>query len=224
MSIDDLIAELEAAKGDPARLTVATLDAVLSSTGRAELRPAVEAAAIPHWFNADILACLTETDGQSVEDILAEVRALPMIEGFPARQGWNVHEATRMALRNHVLETDPERFRRLSARAASCLSGDDPHHRIEAVYHRLVADPPDGAEALRQLSSNWFAEGRYEYLQSLAVVLEEVLDSKRLAPLARAQSILRFCDIREDYLLLPRIEMLGQEAASQLRERAQLST
>ena len=67
-----------------------------------------------------------------------------MIEGFPARQGWNVHEATRMALRNHVLETDPERFRRLSARAASCLSGDDPHHRIEAVYHRLVADPPDG--------------------------------------------------------------------------------
>ena len=80
-----------------------------------------------------------------------------------------------------------------------------------------------GAEALRQLSSNWFAEGRYD-TQSLAVVLEEVLDSKRLAPLARAQSILRFCDIREDYLLLPRIEMLGQEAASQLRERAQLST
>ena len=165
MNIDDLIAELQAAQGDPAKLTLATLDAVLSGTGRPELRPAVEAASIPHWFDADILACLMETDAQSAGDIVAQLRTLPMVEDFPARHGWNVHEATRLALRNHLLETDPERFRRLSARAASCLSGDDPHHRIEAVYHRLVADPQDGADALRQLYSSWFFEGRYEHLQ-----------------------------------------------------------
>src|SRR3954467_329006 len=104
-----------------------------------------------------------------------------MVEGFPTRQGWNIHEATRLALRNHLLETDPERFRRLSARAASCLSGDDRHHRIESVYHRLVAAPREGADSLRQLYSSWYFEGRYENLQSLAIVLEEVLDTTWLA-------------------------------------------
>jgi tetratricopeptide (TPR) repeat protein len=212
MNIDELIAELQAAQGDPARLTLTTLDAVLSGTGRPELRPAVEAAAMPHWFDADILACLMETRAQSASDIVAQLHTLPMIESFPARHGWNVHEATRLALRNHLFETDPERFRRLSARAASCLSGDDPYREIEAVYHRLVADPRDGADFLRQLYTSWLFEGCYEHLQSLSVVLEEALDSKWLAPFARAQCLLRFCAIRFDYLLSQRVEMLAYKA------------
>jgi hypothetical protein len=220
MNIDELIAELRAAQGDPAKLTLATLDAMLSGTGQSKLRPAVEAAAIPHWFDADILACLMETEAQSAGDILAALRTLPMIEGFPARHGWNVHEATRKALRNHLLETDPERFHRLSVRAASCLSGDDPHHRIESVYHRLVADPRDGADSLRQLCSDWSAEGRYAPLQSLAVVLEELLNSNWLEPLARAQCLLRFCEIRYEYLLSQRMEMLGHEALKILSDES----
>jgi tetratricopeptide (TPR) repeat protein len=212
MNIDELIAELQAAQGDPARLTLTTMDAVLSGTGRPELRPAVEAAAMPHWFDADILACLMETDAQSASDIVAQLHTLPMVETFPARHGWNVHEATRLALRNHLFETNPERFRRLSARAASCLSGDDPYREIEAVYHRLVADPRDGADFLRELHSSWFVAVRRDHLQSLAVVLEELLDSNWLEPLARAQCLLRLCEIREGYLLSISLEMLGREA------------
>ena len=214
MSIEALLAGIAAATGDPARLSLATLDVVLALRGEPELRSAVHAAAIPHWFNAEILACCTETDHETSERIFARLQTLPMVETFAARGGMNVHEATRLALRDHLLNTDPDRFHRLSSRAANCFEGDAPHLLIEALYHRLVTEPVLGAEALRQLCLQWDSAGKHEVLQSLAVVLEELVRNQTLAPGARAQCIVRLCEIRGDSLPAQQAEALGREAQS----------
>ena len=212
MSIEQLVASLQAANGDPDRLGLITLDTVLASRGESELRRVVEAAAIPHWFDARILGCCAELDAEQSESALGKLRALPMVEAFAARGGVNVHEATRMALRDHLLKTDPDRFHHLSTRAANCFHGDEPHLRIEALYHRLIAEPEQGADALRQQWLEWDSAGRQEALQSLAVVLEELIRHQELAPAARAQCILRFCYIRNFSLPLRQAEVLGREA------------
>jgi tetratricopeptide (TPR) repeat protein len=206
MSIDQFMAQIEAAKDDPTRLALITLDAVLASREQTTLRPVVEAAAIPHWFDAKLLACCMEADGElsdNVEGVIEKLCALPMVEPFAARGGWNVHARTRLALRDYLQSTqstDPDRFRRLSSRAVHCFDGDAPHLRIEALYHLLVAEPQQGADSLRQLWLQWDAAGRHEALQSLAIVLEELIKNQALASAARAQCVLRFCMIRGESL------------------------
>jgi tetratricopeptide (TPR) repeat protein len=215
MSIDRLLAQIEAAKDDPTRLALITLDAVLASREQTALRPVVEAAAIPHWFDAKLLAGCMEIHGErnaSLEGIFEELCALPMVEPFAARNGWNVHARTRLALRDHLQSADPGRFHCLSSRAASCFAGEAPHLRIEALYHLLVAEPQQGTDALRQLWLQWHATGRHEALQSLAVVLEELIKNQALAPTARAQGIVRFCMIRDASLPAQQTEALCREA------------
>ena len=184
----------------------------LPAEENAELRHVVEAAAIPHWFDAKILACCAELDAEQSESAFGKLHTLPMVEDFAARGGMNVHEATRMALRDHLVKTDPDRFHHLSTRATNCFQGDEPHLRIEALYHRLIAEPEQGRDALRQLYSQWNSAGQHEALQSLAVVLEELIRHQTLAPAARAQCILRFCDIRGASLPSQQTEVLGREA------------
>lgn len=113
MDFDEQIRLLQAAQGDPQKLALATLDILLTSYPSA-LRRAFEAAAIPHWFDERLLADLLDDDlrGDSHRWFEAVV-ALPAVEPFPARQGYNVHEATRLGLRRRLYAESPERFREL---------------------------------------------------------------------------------------------------------------
>ncbi len=61
MNFEDAITRLQAAQGDPQKLTLATVDIVLAAH-EPGLRPALEAASVPHWFTPKILAALMETD------------------------------------------------------------------------------------------------------------------------------------------------------------------
>jgi tetratricopeptide (TPR) repeat protein len=218
MSMDQFLAQIEAAKDDPTRLALITLDAVLASREQAVLRPVLEAAAIPHWFDSNLLACCVETDCKLSNDTFGQLCALPMVEQFTARGGMNIHARMRLALGRHLQCTDPERFHRLSIRAASCFEGELPHLRIETLYHLLVAAPQQGADTLRQLYKQWNAAGRHESLQSLAVALEELLRSASLAPIARVQSILRYCLIRDESLPAQQTEILCREAQAVLTD------
>jgi hypothetical protein len=101
MTAEQTIAKLQATQGDPRQLALVTLDIVLSQHKRG-LRNALEAAAIPHWFTKDILAKLLEIDDDQAAEYLDQLRRLPMVEPFPARDGWSVHEATRLALRSDL--------------------------------------------------------------------------------------------------------------------------
>lgn len=56
-NLDHILAQLKAAQGNPQALTLATLNIVLEARGP-QLRPLIEAAAIPHWFDPAILTAL----------------------------------------------------------------------------------------------------------------------------------------------------------------------
>src|SRR4051794_5317053 len=123
MSITSIVSRLKEARGDLQKLTLATLDIVLS-TRESWIREALEAAAIPHWFTAPAIAKLLQNDDATAAKYLEGLKTLPMVETFATRDGWNVHEATRLALRSHLVREDPERFQKLSARAAETFRGD----------------------------------------------------------------------------------------------------
>jgi hypothetical protein len=89
---------LQEAQGDPQKLALVTLDIVLESS-EPWMRDVVEAAAVPHWFTAGILGALVQVDPDTAGRYLQALTRLPMVETFAARNGWNVHEMSRLALR-----------------------------------------------------------------------------------------------------------------------------
>ena len=113
---------LQAAQGNPALLALATVDLVhhaLPEPERGLIKDALVAAAVPHWCNCEFLAALLGVSSHEGETLLAPLRALTVVEPFPARgEGTvNVHEAARLALREHLRTTDPVVWRSLAARA-----------------------------------------------------------------------------------------------------------
>ena len=149
------------AHGDPALLALATVDLTYSDIPSAEriaLRTALEAAAVPHWCDAGVLAGLIDDSGSLSHGQWARLKALPVVESFPARgvDAGNVHEASRLAIRKYLAETQPTRFIDLSARSARVFEADTrPVGRIEWIYHLLVADPERGASELEDLNRAW---------------------------------------------------------------------
>lgn len=114
---------------------------------------ALEAAAVPHWFDQQLLASLL--DGGSVqraEAMYHAVIALPMVESFASRSGYNVHEATRLALRERLQQRDPDRLKELSSKVADALHGTEDHVRAERAYHMLLSDPGSGGRAIWALA------------------------------------------------------------------------
>jgi tetratricopeptide (TPR) repeat protein len=210
MTIEGLLATLRDAKGDPERMTLATVETVLS-TRRPGLSAALEAAAIPHSFNDQILCCLLEVEPVEAANLAAELTSLPVVEPFPARGGWNVHEATRLALRRRLRTEKPELFAGLSARAASCWTGDAFADRIESIYHRLSSEPEQAAEDLDRNFWVWHSSGQREAVDALATILEELRDFP-LADAARGRALLLLGWIRLYRRPLATTEALAREA------------
>ena len=107
MTFDEIIGHLRQAQGDPEKLVLATVDTALAASNEPLLREALEAASIPHWFDARILAQLLDTNTDEAAELELRLRGLPMVEPFGARQGWNVHESTRLALRRKIHNEQP---------------------------------------------------------------------------------------------------------------------
>ena len=101
---DEQLQLIRDAHGDPALLALATVDLTfpdLPDGERTALRSALEAAAVPHWCDADILAELIDDSGSPIPGQWARLKELPVVEPFPARgaDAGNVHEASRLAIR-----------------------------------------------------------------------------------------------------------------------------
>ena len=81
MTFDEIIARLQEAKGDPEQLALAAVDVTLARRDE-RLREALEAAAIPHWFDERILAHLLDADPAEAAILRERLVALPMVESF----------------------------------------------------------------------------------------------------------------------------------------------
>ena len=86
VTFEETIKRLQSAQGDPEKLMLATVDVVLT-THEPGLRAALEAAAIPHWFDTKILSVLLEADEDTATKWVERLQGLPMVESFTTRNG-----------------------------------------------------------------------------------------------------------------------------------------
>jgi tetratricopeptide (TPR) repeat protein len=197
MDFNEQLRLLQAAQGDPQRQAVATLDILLASQPP-ELRRAFEAAAIPHWFDERLLAALLDQDLRADSQRWFEaVIAWPAVEPFPARQGYNVHEATRLGLRRRLFAENPERFREIAARAVAAFNGSTVHEEIERAYHLLAAEPAKAGPMIQDLYLK--LAGRVEETLGFARALDEYADGDVWPPQARGWAFLLSARCRQDY-------------------------
>jgi tetratricopeptide (TPR) repeat protein len=211
MDISTKAARLQEAQNDPQELTLAAVDILLSSR-EPHLREALEAAAVPHWFNAEILGKLLSVDFTTAGKYFGYLKSLPVLEAFESRGGWNVHEATRLALRFKLVTSKPDHFHKLSALAAEQFQKDEPHQKVERIYHRLAASPIEAEKELHLLWENWHSSGCFEPLQTLATALSELIRVTPLQPVARARALLCYGLIQRDRLPAREVEVLARES------------
>ena len=216
MDFAEQLRVLETAKGDPARLALATVDLAhgsLPEEQRATVKMALQSAAIPHWIDKSILAALLSSDENDAAEVLAQLRTLNVVEPFPARgeRAANVHEATRKALRKMLVREQPELFRSLSARVRQCFMGDTAFHlRIEALYHLFADDQEAAAIECARLDNEATTVAGPQTWVALAAMLSELLAEKWLRGRALLEALLSVNECR-----LNRAETAGVEEAAQ---------
>ncbi len=198
MNLQERLAQIEAAAAQPGGLALRSVARL--TDGQPDLRRALEAAAVPHWWDASTLAFVLDHDlAGDASGWSARLGELPVTEPFLAVSGaFNIHEVTRLALRDK-LHTEG-RLPALSARALRAVSQTTQtvtsDRTIEQLYHQLLAEPEAGAEALEAAWRDWDNQGRWATLLDLAAMLEEVLP--HLTAPARARALLRRATIRSN--------------------------
>ncbi|HJQ57121.1 MAG TPA: tetratricopeptide repeat protein [Vineibacter sp.] len=195
---------LEAAKDSPALLALATVDFAhhaLAEAERSRIKQALVAAAVPHWCDRDFLAVLLETTPQESGLLLTELRKLTVLEPFPARgkDTFNVHEAARLALREHLRVSDAVAWKTLSARArAHVVRNREPHARIEALFHLFATDQPAAAEQCEALERDFASGGSPEVRHALALCLQELTAAGWLTGAAKVEALYSPLEVRND--------------------------
>ena len=110
---------------------------------RDAVKQALKAAAIPHWCDAGFLSALLGTGLEEAARLIRLLAALRIVEPFPARgeEAVNVHEASRLALREHLRVNELDLWESLARKPHAFLSGtSEPHMRIEALFHHFAFD------------------------------------------------------------------------------------
>ena len=167
---DNLLLQLAQAATEEQKACLLAL-AVLEKQPEATRRAAL-AAAVPHWFDAAVLAALLETPtpappltqgrGESsselpplsegrgrggVAEIYATLQTLPFAQRY-GESGHALHDLTRAGLIGYVLREQPDDFRAYSRRAARFFAAKD---AIECVYHLLASDTDAGIGRFEKL-------------------------------------------------------------------------
>jgi tetratricopeptide (TPR) repeat protein len=191
-----LIQELQSIEGQEARREALTWS--LLESFPEDLREATVAAAIPHWFDAQILSALLPDRAGEAEALYRELQRQHFVEPYAGR-GQTLHELTRQAILARLWRNDPDHYRALSERAwrffsdktkhASVTSarfatptGPDPATDIEALYHWLAADEEAALDALTGLHDRFRNVGaRYHLAEALLRAAAEQAEGERLS-------------------------------------------
>ncbi|MBI4671119.1 MAG: tetratricopeptide repeat protein [Chloroflexi bacterium] len=179
----DYLARLAAAQSAEERTWIITESLVNSLPD--DVRSAVWAAAIPHWFDEKILAALRPELAQDAARLYVELQAFPFVEIFQGR-GHNTHELTRKLMLVHLWNENQEEFRALSQRAAEYfLHAEDIICRIEGAYNLLVADETKSPSIMS--SFGWELNNNFQFSELDALVNDalEHINAGRLAGNAR---------------------------------------
>ena len=195
-SLTSRIERLRLAQGDSQAMALIALDFMLEAqpeTQRELLRQAIEAAAVPHWFDASILAHMLQKPSNFIEDIFETLCSFPMVEQFQLRDKsvFNIHETTRLGLRKYLKQNASDRLRLMSARVIETMADDqEPQFVVERLFHTFLADPDKAADECEILFRDWADAERPETEQIFKGALEELKQTGMAAGRAQAQLLL----------------------------------
>ncbi|WON74171.1 hypothetical protein [Nitrosospira sp. Is2] len=210
MQIAEQLGMLKAAEGDPAQLALLAVDfayPALPEVERISLKETLKAVAIPHWCDQKILAALLQIPASEAAERLLLLYKLNVVELFPARglTAINVHETTRLVLRQEMRQKQSEYFCELSMHAASFFSAschENSLHTaslIEWSYHLLAAYPELWMR--HRGAARWLRRDP-ENRRALASILEELERCEMLPQNILAEIHLRLSRLELDEALM----------------------
>jgi tetratricopeptide (TPR) repeat protein len=194
--IQDLLQRLRETQGDAraqAALTAGFLVLARPNEEREPLRAALDAAAVLHWFDAELLGKVLAIPDEDSRIWSQTLKKHSFVEHYRGESDlhYNLHESTRLGWRIRFASERPKRFRDLSLRASSCFADDPtPGGRIEWIYHLLCGNPELAAAELEKLDREWSGSARPEHRSALAAALQELVDTDLVKGRARAWSLL----------------------------------
>jgi tetratricopeptide (TPR) repeat protein len=152
----------------------------------------VWAAAVPHWFDGEILARTLGIPEEDAAARYARLQEMPFVQPVAGR-GHAVHELTRRLLLDDLWRDRREAFRVWSRRAAEAFESrpDDPDFLLESIYHWLVADPDQGADLVWDWGAEWNNTFQYARLHALVQAGLEHEEAGRLEGRARGWVLFR---------------------------------
>lgn len=204
MNVAEQLRILESARGDDALLALASVDIVyqgLSENERHRIKEALKASAIPHWCDPAFLSSLLEAEIEEATKLFSMLKSLTIVEPFPARgvAAVNVHETSRLALREYLRVTDETLWRDLSKRAHSFIGDNpEPHARIESLYHHFAFSQPTAALECERLSRHYGTLYDPAILHALSLSLTELVGAGWLTGHAKVEALLLPLDVRSD--------------------------
>ena len=167
----DLLTRLAQAETEDERAWLVTEH--LLHTLSPDLQSMVWAAALPHWFDAEILAALRPELIEAADALYSQLQQLPFVEVFPGR-GYNIHERTRNTLMDRLWFSNPTEYRTLSERASHYfVQQPESYQQLEALYHIAVAEPNGAADQLWDYTSD--LNNTFQYVE-LDVLTETLLE------------------------------------------------
>jgi len=150
----------------------------------ADLKDLVWLAAIPHWFDAGLLAVLDSPHvAPARETLFTRLTSLDIVEEVPGR-GWRVQPDVRAHVLNDWWFSQIERYRLMAQRAAELFKqrgGDE--NDIESVYHWMVVysyDTEMVAERWLEVGDRLKANGNFNQVYQLIQASLEHLAGGRL--------------------------------------------
>ena len=151
----------------------------------------VRAAAVPHAFDAQVLAAMLDMEAAEAERACGTLREMPFVQAMGDRR-YALHEMVRDFLLDELWRERREDYRAWSRRAAEHFEGDDQDaSRLEAAYHWLVAEPERGADLVWNWGAEWNNTFQYEWVESLVQLGLEHEGAGRLGGRARGWILFR---------------------------------
>ncbi|WP_217359517.1 tetratricopeptide repeat protein, partial [Anabaena sp. UHCC 0204] len=165
VSIEEILKRVQQAETETERQWI-LLELQMSQMSD-ELVSILWAAAIPHFFDANILAALRPELAEQAEKLYENLTALTFVEKFP-KQGYNIHELTRNVLLNQLWQQDKDEFLSLSQRAADYFFAEkmSSEEDVEFCYHEILNEGKAQTGRLLDRGINWWTYHQIERMQA----------------------------------------------------------
>ena len=165
VSIEELLRRVQQAETETDRQWI-LLEMQMSQMPEA-LVSMLWASAIPHFFDAEVLAALRPELKESAADLYADLQALTFVETFSGK-GYNIHELTREVLLKQLWAQDRAEFLALSQRAADYFFevGASLEKKVEFCYHEVLNEKDAQKGRLLDQVVNWWTYNQLDYIRS----------------------------------------------------------